>query len=103
MVVTNVPGPQVPLYMAGHKLHANMGTAPIIDGMGLIIPIVSYNGTLSISPTSATNIIPDMDIFTRYIRESANELEAAALKKLHEKNIDNDINELNALADKIVI
>lgn len=91
MVITNVPGPQVPLYMAGHKQHANMGTAPIMDGMGLIIPVVSYNGTLSISPTSATNIIPDMDIFTRYIRESANELEAAALKKLHEKNLNNDI------------
>lgn len=91
MVITNVPGPQVPLYMAGHKQHANMGTAPIMDGMGLIIPVVSYNGTLSISPTSATNIVPDMDIFTRYIRESANELEAAALKKLHEKNLNDDI------------
>lgn len=85
MVITNVPGPQVPLYMAGHKLHVNMGTAPIIDGMALMIPVLSYNGTLSISPTSATNIMPDMDKFTRYIRESANELEAAALNKLHEK------------------
>lgn len=82
LVITNVPGPQVPLYMSGHKLLVNMGTAPIIDGMGLIIPVFSYNGTISISPTSAANIMPDMDKFARYIRESANELETAALKFL---------------------
>jgi WS/DGAT/MGAT family acyltransferase len=78
VVITNVPGPQIPLYLAGHKLIVNMGTAPIFDGMGLIMPICSYNGTISISPTSAVNLMPDLDDFTLYIRESANELEEAA-------------------------
>jgi diacylglycerol O-acyltransferase len=59
-----------------------MGTAPIFDGMGLIITICSYNGTLSISPTSSTNLMPDLDVFTRYIRDSANELELAVQVKL---------------------
>jgi WS/DGAT/MGAT family acyltransferase len=84
VVITNVPGPQIPLYMAGHKLVATMGTAPILDGMGLIMPITSYNGAISISPTSAVNLMPDLDNFTRYIRESANELENAALQKIKE-------------------
>ena len=84
VVITNVPGPQIPLYMAGHKLLATMGTAPIIDGMGLIMPITSYNGAISISPTSAVNLMPDLDDFTRYIRHSANELEKAALQKIRE-------------------
>jgi diacylglycerol O-acyltransferase len=84
VVITNVPGPQIPLYLAGHKLIVNMGTAPIFDGMGLIMPICSYNGTISISPTSAVNLMPDLDDFTRYIRESANELEEAARQKMHE-------------------
>jgi WS/DGAT/MGAT family acyltransferase len=84
VVITNVPGPQIPLYMAGHKLVVNMGTAPIFDGMGLIMPICSYNGTISISPTSAVNLMPDLDNFTRYIRESANELEEASQQKLKE-------------------
>jgi WS/DGAT/MGAT family acyltransferase len=84
VVITNVPGPQIPLYLAGHKLIVTMGTAPIFDGMGLIMPICSYNGTISISPTSAANLMPDLDDFTRYIRESANELEEAAHKKLKE-------------------
>lgn len=87
VVITNVPGPQLPLYMAGHKLIVNMGTAPIFDGMGLIMPICSYNGTISISPTSAANLMPDLDDFTRYIRESANELEASALQKIKETAI----------------
>lgn len=87
VVITNVPGPQIPLYLAGHKLIVNMGTAPIFDGMGLIMPICSYNGTISISPTSAKNLMPDLDVFTRYIRESANELEQAAQKKLKEAEV----------------
>jgi putative sterol carrier protein len=67
------------MYMAGHKLLALMGMAPLIDGMGLLITVLSYNGVLSISPTSSPAVMPDLDVFTRNLRESANELEAAIL------------------------
>jgi WS/DGAT/MGAT family acyltransferase len=79
VVITNVPGPQIDMYMAGHKLLALMGMAPLIDGMGLLITVLSYNGVLSISPTSSPAVMPDLDVFTRNLRESANELEAAIL------------------------
>jgi len=79
LVITNVPGPQIDMYMAGHKLLATMGMAPLVDGMGLLITVLSYNGVLSISPTSCPAVMPDLDLFTRYLRESANELEAAVL------------------------
>ncbi|MEM7137430.1 MAG: wax ester/triacylglycerol synthase family O-acyltransferase [Myxococcota bacterium] len=79
LVITNVPGPQMNLYMAGHKLLATMGMAPVMDGMGLLITVLSYNGVLSISPTSSPAVMPDLDKFTRYIREEANVLEAAAV------------------------
>ena len=78
-VITNVPGPQMDMYMAGHKLLASMGMAPLVDGMGLLITVLSYNGVLSISPTSSPSVMPDLDAFTRYLRESANELEAAVI------------------------
>lgn len=81
VTITNVPGPQFPIYMNGHKLFSVMGAAPIIDGMGLIITIFSYNGLVSISPTSDAKTMPDMNEFTRMIRESANELEAEILKR----------------------
>ncbi len=79
VVITNVPGPQIDMYMAGHKMLALMGMAPLVDGMGLLITVLSYNGVLSISPTSSPAVMPDLDVFTRYLRESANELEAAVL------------------------
>jgi diacylglycerol O-acyltransferase len=75
LVITNVPGPQVPLYMNGHKMLAHMGMAPVFDGMGLIMPVFSYDGVISISPTVAANVMPDVDLFARYIREAANDLE----------------------------
>lgn len=80
VTITNVPGPQIPLYLNGHKLESIMGMAPIIDGMGLIITIFSYNGQVTISPTSDARTMPDINVFTRYLRESANDLEAAILE-----------------------
>jgi diacylglycerol O-acyltransferase len=85
VVITNVPGPQVDMYMAGHKLLALMGMAPLVDGMGLLITVLSYNGVLSISPTSSPAVMPDLDVFTRNLRESANELEAAVLPNREEE------------------
>ncbi len=80
VTITNVPGPQFPLYLNGHKLLSIMGMAPIIDGMGLIITVFSYNGLITLSPTSDAKSMPDLDLFSRYLRESANELEEAVLK-----------------------
>lgn len=80
VLITNVPGPNFPLYLNGHKVVSIMGMAPIIDGMGLIITIFSYNGLVMICPTSDVKTMPDLDTFSRYLRESANELEAAILK-----------------------
>ncbi len=79
LTITNVPGPQFPLYINGHKLLSVMGMAPIIDGMGLIITVFSYNGLVTLSPTSDAKSMPDIDLFSRYIRESANYLEEKIL------------------------
>ena len=92
VTITNVPGPQFPLYLNGHKLLSIMGMAPIIDGMGLIITVFSYDGLITLSPTSDANSMPDLDVFSKYLRESANELEAAILK----------IEEKKAKAGKVV-
>ncbi len=79
VVITNVPGPNIPIYLQGHKLLTVMGMAPIIDGMGLIITILSYDGHITISPTSDIKSMPDIDLFTRYLLESANYLEEHVL------------------------
>jgi putative sterol carrier protein len=63
-----------------------MGMAPIIDGMGLIITIFSYNGEVTISSTSDAKSMPDADKFSRYIRESANYLEQVFLNQAEKQN-----------------
>ena len=78
LVITNVPGPQVPLYVAGARLLAHVGAAPIFDGMGLILPIFSYAGNLAIGATTDRKIMPDVDVFTGYLKDALEELEAAA-------------------------
>lgn len=77
LIITNIPGPQVPLYLAGARLLANMGMAPIGEGLGLIVTVFSYNGLISISPMSCPQIMPDIDLFTRYLGEAAQELATA--------------------------
>ncbi len=85
VTITNVPGPQFPLYMNGHKILSIFALTPVVDGLGLIIAVLSYNGQVSITATSDAKTMPDADQFARYIRESANELEAIILSKEEEK------------------
>ena len=75
VTITNVPGPSGPLYLNGHKVLSIFGLTPVVDGFGLIIAAFSYNGQVSITATSDAKTMPDADLFSRYIRESANELE----------------------------
>ncbi len=78
-VVTNVPGPQFPLYSAGAKLLAQYGLGPIFDGMGLIFPVFSYDGKLFVSVTSCREMMPDPEFFSECMQAAFDELKAAAL------------------------
>src|SRR5947209_17683893 len=58
-VVTNVPGPQLPLYFTGARLLTILGIGLIVDGMGLIHPVTSYCGELAIGFTACREMLPD--------------------------------------------
>jgi WS/DGAT/MGAT family acyltransferase len=76
-VVTNVPGPQVPLYMAGAKLLKQFGMGPITDGMGIIHPVFSYNGEIAVSVTACREMMPDPAFYSECLQGSFDELAAA--------------------------
>ncbi len=76
-VITNVPGPQFPLYCAGARLVTQHGLGPIYDGMGLIIPVFSYCGHINISITSCREMIPDPEFFADCLQSSFDELREA--------------------------
>lgn len=77
LVITNVPGPPIPLYMGGAKLLSHYGTAPLIDGLGLLMVVFSYAGSITISATSCRELMPDLNKFIENIYQSADELEKA--------------------------
>lgn len=79
LVITNVPGPRVPLYLGTARLLEGFGTAPVLDGLGLIIVVTSYMDVLSISITSAHEAAPDVERLAADIRESFAELRDACV------------------------
>lgn len=76
--VTNIPGPNTPLYMKGARLVYWCGAGPVTDGMSLIWNPSSYCGKMFISMTSAPNIVPDPDFLLQCLKESFEEMKQAA-------------------------
>ena len=77
-VATNIPGPQIPLYLAGHKLLALYPLGLLAANIGLFNAIVSYNQKLVISPTVDPQLMPDVWFYTDCLKASFAELRAAA-------------------------
>lgn len=69
--VTNIPGPQVPLYSGGSRLLEVWPFAPLYPEMGLGLAIVSYNGEVFFGLTADPGLVPDVEEFTRHLREAA--------------------------------
>jgi WS/DGAT/MGAT family acyltransferase len=76
--VTNVPGPQQPLYLNGAKLIKWTGCGPVVDGMGLIITAISYNGEIVFSFTGCRDITPDPEYLSACAKRSFQQLKKAA-------------------------
>jgi diacylglycerol O-acyltransferase / wax synthase len=73
LVISNVPGPQFPLYLAGAKLVAHYPVSVITDGMGLNITVMSYNGACDFGVVADRDLMPDVQEMMDWLRE---ELEA---------------------------
>jgi WS/DGAT/MGAT family acyltransferase len=69
LVISNVPGPQFPLYLAGARLVANYPISVITDGMGLNITVMSYCGHLDFGLVADRDQMPDVQVLLRWLRE----------------------------------
>ncbi len=76
-IITNVPGPQFPLYMLGSRLLYMYPMAPLLDGIGVAIALFSYNGKLSWGFVADYNLLPDLSVFVRAVQSSFDELAKA--------------------------
>jgi len=78
LVVSNVRGPDVPLYMAGARLQMFMPINIPTDKVALSVTGFSYAGTMWICAVACRNAMPDPAFFVQCIRESFEELRDAA-------------------------
>ncbi|OBC11119.1 diacylglycerol O-acyltransferase [Mycobacterium sp. 852013-50091_SCH5140682] len=60
LVVSNVPGPQVPLYFLGSEVKAMYPLGPIFHGSGLNITVMSLTGSLDVGIVSCPELLPDL-------------------------------------------
>ncbi|GAC1326127.1 MAG: hypothetical protein NVSMB25_25260 [Thermoleophilaceae bacterium] len=78
LVVTNVPGPQFPLFLADRELKDIFPLVPLGNNLNLGVAIVSYNGTINFGLVSDFDNVPDLDDLAECFGEAIAEMAAAA-------------------------
>jgi WS/DGAT/MGAT family acyltransferase len=78
LVVTNVPGPQVPLYMLGRELEALFPLVPLAVNTALGIAIMSYNGQMNFGLVCDYDAVADLETLAEELQSSIEELFSAA-------------------------
>ena len=78
VIVSNVPGPQVPLYVAGAQLMATYPVMPLGERLALAIAVTSLSGTMGFGITGDWDAVPDVDVLAEGVVESVTELKKAA-------------------------
>jgi diacylglycerol O-acyltransferase / wax synthase len=67
IVISNVPGPNIPVYLGGAKLLAHYPVSVITDGLGLNITVVGYLGQLHFGLIGCRELVPDIDDIAGYL------------------------------------
>jgi diacylglycerol O-acyltransferase len=74
IAITNVPGPQSPLYAAGARMVGTYPVPPLLPGHTLAIGITSYDGKVFYGITADRDLVPDADVLGQCLREALDEL-----------------------------
>ncbi len=78
LTISNVPGPNVPVYLCGAKLLAHYPVSVITDGQGLNITVIGYLGQLHFGLTACRELVPDIEAMADYLAEELEVLLEAA-------------------------
>jgi WS/DGAT/MGAT family acyltransferase len=77
LIVTNVPGPQMPLYVLGARLLELYPLLPLFERQGLGVAVLSYDGGLGFGLSADRDALPDVERFADALDEALAELAAA--------------------------
>lgn len=78
LVVSNVPGPTVPLYLDGAELVAAYPMGPVSEGAGLNVTVLSYRDHLDIGLLAGRELVPELEAMAGYFEDAMGDLLGAA-------------------------
>ena len=81
VTISNVPGPNVPVYLCGARLLAHYPVSVVTGGQGLNITLVGYLGKLNFGLVSCRELVPDLDALAGYLVDELDLLLEAAEKR----------------------
>jgi hypothetical protein len=81
LCISNVPGPNVPVYLCGAKLLAHYPVSVITDGQGLNITLVGYLGRLHFGLVSCRELVADLEVLADYLVAELTALVTAAKQR----------------------
>jgi diacylglycerol O-acyltransferase len=79
LTVTNVPGPPVPLYLAGARLLELFPVVPIMGNLTLTVGVLSYAGQLNLTAMADQSTCPDVEVFAQGVRSTLDDLARSVL------------------------
>jgi len=80
LTVTNVPGPQIPLYFLGCEMLTTYPVVPLFENVALVVGLFSYNGGLFWGFTADWESVPDLHDFVVAVEDSFAELQECAAR-----------------------
>lgn len=74
LIISNVPGPQLPLYFGGTRLLAYYPVSAVTDGQGLNITAISYDGQVFFGILAARELVPDVQALAEFLKDELAQL-----------------------------
>jgi WS/DGAT/MGAT family acyltransferase len=81
LVVSNVRGPDVPIYLAGARMTSLHPIGPIVEGIGVNVTVFSYLDSVHVGIQACWDLVPDVEVLGRAMEESLDELVAEAERR----------------------
>ena len=81
LVVSNVPGPDVPVYLAGARMESLHPLGPIMEGVGVNVTVFSYLDTVHVGVQACWDLVPDVAVLAGAMEQSLDELVAEAERR----------------------
>jgi len=79
LVVTNVAGPPVPLYLAGPRLPEPSPLMPVVGNLPLVVAVLSCTGQLNLTATADHDRCPDLEVFAQGVHTALDDPARPAL------------------------